>query len=85
MKPRSHEEAEAARAQAHTEFGDRLYELCSDNVNPGWEAIFIEPCQEPYTCNIKRRYGLVPFEKAYSMVAIWLAASSPRVFYSLVL
>jgi len=39
---------------AKHKYGDRLSDLISTNVNPGWEAIFIRPCEEAGECDLWR-------------------------------
>jgi hypothetical protein len=33
--------------QGEREFGERFYELVSNNVAPGWEGIWVVPCDDP--------------------------------------
>jgi hypothetical protein len=44
-------------------YGDDWDHLCSTNVNPGWEAIFIQPCDQTGDCDIwsgmKNRYSMI--------------------------
>ena len=44
----------AAWDAAHAKFGDRLHELISGNVAPGWDAIYIVDCADPCSWDINQ-------------------------------
>jgi hypothetical protein len=48
---------DALEARFRPKYGDEWTELMSSNVAPGWEAIFIMPCDQAGECDIWRDYA----------------------------